>query len=313
MTGLRNTAVVRVFWVVLAMGGCGSSSGPGDDVDAGAGGAGGEGQGGGPLAGAGGGANVDAYADSGPSQLVDGGLPGDAQQASDAPSLPSDSAVTVPDSALEPDVAVQPVDTGSEPPEPDAMAEMPQADAGEEADANTPPINDPGTVIGMCNATMRSHPSEGTVHVQLCSNIVYKTNPPNSGNHYGAWAAYRTYSRPIPWGFLVHSLEHGAIVITYNCPEGCAQEVAEVQAFIDGLPSDCGGGVKRRVILMPEPNLDVRFAASAWRHTLKADCFDPQAFRRFFDERYNKGREDSCNQGTDPTRESTGGTPLCGL
>jgi hypothetical protein len=59
--------------------------------------------------------------------------------------------------------------------------------------------------------------------------------------------------------------------------------------------------------------LDARFAASAWLFTLKADCFDAQAFQNFYNLRYNKGREDSCNQGTDPTGESTGKKPMCGL
>lgn len=230
----------------------------------------------------------------------------------------ADAGIT--DAGLDPsDAPIAPTPDGGPGPEPDA-APMGEPDAdvdGPDMMAGGPP-EDPGgmwgeplgppVAFGGCNAQMQAHRTEGNIHVTLCSNINYISNPPHSGNHYPSWAAYRTYTKPIPWGFLVHSLEHGAVVITYNCPQECADEVAQVQTFIDALPADCGASVKRRVILMPDPNLPVKFAASAWRHTLKADCFDRGAFQRFFDERYNKGREQSCNQGTDPTARR-----LCGL
>ena len=113
------------------------------------------------------------------------------------------------------------------------------------------------------------------------------------------WAAYQTYTAPIPWGNLVHSLEHGAIVIVYNCPDGCDADVAEHPGVHRraAADSDCAPTLgKNRIILMPDPdpNLGVRFAASAWDWTLRADCFDPVAFRQFFDDHYDHGREVIC-------------------
>jgi hypothetical protein len=102
----------------------------------------------------------------------------------------------------------------------------------------------------------------------------------------------------------VHSLEHGAVVITYNCPGGCTAEVAAAQSFVDGLPADCGL-MARRVILTPDPDLDVRFAASAWGFTLRANCFDRNAFADFFNAHYDHAPESICGGGTDPTE-------LCG-
>jgi hypothetical protein len=157
---------------------------------------------------------------------------------------------------------------------------------------------------GDCQATAASHPIEGATHMPICSPLSYGTNPPSSGNHYSVWAAYKTYDRPFSRGFWVHSLEHGAVVITYNCPEGCADEVAAVQAFIDCLPADCGDSV-RRMILTPDPDLDVRFAASAWGHTLRANCFDRDAFSKFFTEHYDHAPESICGGGADP-REMCG-------
>src|SRR4029434_4507222 len=68
--------------------------------------------------------------------------------------------------------------------------------------------------------TFKILPTEEHVpHVPLCSPVNYPTHPPTSGRHYRDWAQYKTYSIPVPHGFTVHNLEHGAIVISYNCPE----------------------------------------------------------------------------------------------
>ena len=85
----------------------------------------------------------------------------------------------------------------------------------------------------------------GGAHVALCAPVTYQSNPPVSGTHYQAWPVFRIYDKPVPWGFLVHGLEHGAVVIVYNCPEGCAEEVAEAKAMIATLPAKTGCTVPR--------------------------------------------------------------------
>jgi hypothetical protein len=151
-----------------------------------------------------------------------------------------------------------------------------------------------------CDALVESHPIEGFNHTpNLCDPTNYMTNPPSSGDHYGNWALYQTYTQPFRPGFWVHNLEHGSVVITYNCPEGCAADVARIQAFIDSVPNDCGAFPKR-FLLLPDPDLDVRFAASSWGFTIKAACFDRDAFAQFAADHYNHGREDICGGGIDP-------------
>ncbi len=157
---------------------------------------------------------------------------------------------------------------------------------------------------GQCTTTIQQHTDEGATHISCMAMTDYQTDPPSSGNHFICWAAYQTYAAPIPWGNLVHSLEHGAIVIVYNCPDGCAADVANIQSLIDGLPpdTDCAPTLgKNRVILMPDPMLQgARFAASAWTWTLRADCFDPVAFQQFFTDHYDHGREIICTDGWQP-------------
>ena len=158
------------------------------------------------------------------------------------------------------------------------------------------PVPDAGG--GDCNARVVESTPGAALHELQCSSIEYSTNPPSGGNHYGIWAAYQSYDFPLPVGYLVHSLEHGAVVFWYNCPEGCADEVAQVDAFIAALPEDplCDGyGVARRTVLVPSPDLPSRWAASAWGFALTADCFDATTFRAFYDAHYGRSPETLCN------------------
>jgi hypothetical protein len=154
--------------------------------------------------------------------------------------------------------------------------------------------------IGPCNAVSVESPPTSALHVTQCTDINYSTNPPSGGQHYGVWAAFQAYDFALPAGYLVHSLEHGAVVFWYNCPEGCADEVAEVRALIDGLPADplCAGtGVDRRAVLVSYPALPTRWGVSAWGHALTANCVDGEAFTGFYTEHYAQGPEQLCNAG----------------
>ena len=72
-----------------------------------------------------------------------------------------------------------------------------------------------------------------------------------------------------------------------------------------------GGGLRHRFVMTPDPRLDVRFAASAWGWTLRADCFDPVAFLAFATAHYGQGPEATCANGADVV--GTAGAPAgCG-
>lgn len=134
-----------------------------------------------------------------------------------------------------------------------------------------------------CGAVTAQHALAPGVHVDACSPIQHATNPPSSGNHYPTWADFGVYDFPLPRGYWVHNLEHGAVVVTYNCPQGCADDVANAKAWLAQLEPDatCPAGPPR-ILLVPDPLLDVPWAASAWGFTLRADCFDADTFTAFF-------------------------------
>ncbi len=155
--------------------------------------------------------------------------------------------------------------------------------------------------VGACNATEKSVGDLSRLHVDVCSALDYPDNPPAGGQHYPVWAAYQSFSFPVPRGFWVHDLEHGGVVFTYHCPAGCAEEVSEVEALIEALPIDaaCAANEPRRIVLTPDPLLDVRWGISAWGHTLRAECVDADRFRQFYSEHAGRGPEAVCGQGSD--------------
>lgn len=157
----------------------------------------------------------------------------------------------------------------------------------------------PSEPQGECNVVERTYKNGSRDHVEPCSSVDYEMMPPVFGDHYPTWAAFGTYDYPVPSGYLVHSLEHGAVVVFYDCPEECPDEVAEVQAAIDAWPADplCPLDINHRVILVPRPALGARWAASAWGFSIKADCFDAELFADFYDRHVGNAPEDLCNQG----------------
>jgi len=157
----------------------------------------------------------------------------------------------------------------------------------------------PATECTITRGDARARP--GT-HVATCSDVAYGTRPPSIGPHYGTWADFRAYDAPVPWGFVVHSLEHGAVVLAYDCPSGCPELVASLRAFVDAYPGDarCSGtGARARFIVMPARDLGAPVAAAAWGKIYRATCFDETSLRAFVDETYARSPEDLCAPGVD--------------
>jgi Protein of unknown function (DUF3105) len=161
-----------------------------------------------------------------------------------------------------------------------------------------------------CTVTTYHEAAVSRAHVSACSPLSYEVNPPSSGTHYNAWADFKTFTTPVPWGFLVHALEHGAVVIAYRCDGDCQALEAGLQAFIDARAPDpiCReAGSESRFILVPDPELEVAFAAVAWEHTYLATCFDLASLTDFVDAHYGHGPESLCAPGVD--RSASGWCP----
>ena len=66
---------------------------------------------------------------------------------------------------------------------------------------------------------------DGRDHLAERTKIDYKFNPPTSGNHYASWIKKGFYDEPRADGNLVHSLEHGYVIIWYNCERKVTSDV----------------------------------------------------------------------------------------
>jgi hypothetical protein len=84
----------------------------------------------------------------------------------------------------------------------------------------------------------------------------------------------------------VHNLEHGAVVFLYHCPDGCPTEVLALEALAAARPF---------ALVMPYAALPERFAAVAWGHRLRSECFDQDAFQEFYDTYFNRAPESLTN------------------
>jgi len=57
--------------------------------------------------------------------------------------------------------------------------------------------------------------------------------PPPFGAHYSAWQNCGIYNRPVDLGNALHSLEHGAVWLTY-APDLTAKQIADLQSLARG-------------------------------------------------------------------------------
>ncbi|MDP9228949.1 MAG: DUF3105 domain-containing protein [Actinomycetota bacterium] len=116
-------------------------------------------------------------------------------------------------------------------------------------------------------------PEEGNNHFQDENQGTYETNPPTSGDHFGApddqasgALADGAYIEPPPESRLVHSMEHGRVEIRYAPTLPKNQQLA-----LKGVFDDDPGGV----ILVPDPDLPYAVAVSSWQNYVGCAKYDP--------------------------------------
>jgi Protein of unknown function (DUF3105) len=135
-------------------------------------------------------------------------------------------------------------------------------------------------------------------HVPEGTAITYSSSPPSSGPHFQEWANFQEFNVPLEDGFLVHSLEHGAVELLYG-PGATPQDLAALRKIRDSIPTDpiCDAAIRVRVVIAPYAKMDVPFAAVAWGWTYKAKCLDAETMGQFAKDHYNHGTEDLCVPG----------------
>ncbi|GAB2675862.1 DUF3105 domain-containing protein [Thalassiella azotivora] len=121
--------------------------------------------------------------------------------------------------------------------------------------------------------------------------VQYDQSPPVGGNHEGVWTNCGVYAQPLSNEQSVHSLEHGAVWITYD-PALPAAQVETLTALVQ--PNPFG-------LQSPFPGLSSPIVASAWGVQLAVDDADDPRLARFI-EKYAQGE-----QTPEPGAPCTGG------
>jgi hypothetical protein len=136
----------------------------------------------------------------------------------------------------------------------------------------------------------RKLPDRGQEHVPQGTKITYQEYPPSSGKHWPVWAQWGIYKEAVPEEVFVHNLEHGGIVILYNCPTPCPDMVRQLEETYVALPKSKFGHVK--VVVSPNPRVKGRLALLAWTRIDDLDRFDRDRILRFVQAWQDKGPED---------------------
>jgi len=105
----------------------------------------------------------------------------------------------------------------------------------------------------------KTFPNLGQKHIPEGERVTYNSNPPTSGSHYQVPAAWGIYSlKPPVDERLVHNLEHGGIIISYNPDLLKSEDLEKVKAQARELRA-----INPRLIVVPRASIDTAIALTA--------------------------------------------------
>jgi len=124
---------------------------------------------------------------------------------------------------------------------------------------------------------------EGGNHLPEGTQITYNSNPPAGGSHYPTTAHAGVYDKAPADGNLVHSLEHGAVILWYN-PKLLSQEQI---SRLKNIFNQTSG----KAIMTPRDSMDFLVALSSWGRVLKLKDIDEKQIKDFFDTNRDRAPE----------------------
>ena len=130
--------------------------------------------------------------------------------------------------------------------------------------------------------------NEREAHVPEGTDVEYQNDPPASGPHYSGAGispiAAGFYINPVPPEVWVHNLEHGDIVVLFDCPGDCPESlISDLRSFF--------AMVQHQVVITRYPGLSSPIIAVAWDVQRRFDDFDAQELRAFHDRRVGQAPE----------------------
>ncbi len=98
--------------------------------------------------------------------------------------------------------------------------------------------------------------------------------PPDGGNHNANPESCQVYTAAVANEHAVHSLEHGAVWVTYNPKTAATGDVAALKKLVDGNPDR---------MLSPYPGLKSPISLQAWGERLLVDKASDSRVTKFLD------------------------------
>ncbi len=114
-------------------------------------------------------------------------------------------------------------------------------------------------------------------HVPETETVEYSTTPPTSGDHWDYWARCGFYEAGLPDERIVHNMEHGNIIVSYNLPNQA--DVGQLREFMDGFDLAPDWAVTRFYDKIPEGTV----ALTTWGVLDTMQGVDEERIERFFD------------------------------
>ena len=123
----------------------------------------------------------------------------------------------------------------------------------------------------------------------------YSQSPPVGGTHNPVWQNCANYAAPIANESGVHSLEHGAVWITYS-PDLPQDQIDKLKSIAEG---------QDYILVSPYSGLDSPVVASSWNNQIKLDGANDPDLTRFI-KKYKQGPDTPepgapCSGGTSAT------------
>ena len=120
-------------------------------------------------------------------------------------------------------------------------------------------------------------------HVPVGQAVAYTTLPPTSGSYWGTTAACGVYDQAVADEMIVHNMEHGHVIISYNLSD--PDEVTRLEQLAEDLPD-----LEQWGIVRPYQKIDAdTVVMTAWGVIDQIQGVDEVRIRRFY-ETYFKNR-----------------------
>jgi hypothetical protein len=122
----------------------------------------------------------------------------------------------------------------------------------------------------------------------------YNSDPPTSGQHYSEPAEAGFYEEAPPDERLVHNLEHGHIVVYYNCTNLSESACSDLKEGIRQALERAGvvsSTQTLKIVAAPRPGMPNMVTYTSWGRLYRAESFDEDEFLLFVEQNRNRAPE----------------------